>query len=71
MFAQNRRPVSFHRVCQAEFDRPSPFHAQRSAERRKGVKGYTSQTNAPGNEPTAMARPKDTEKSSAFSGAIP
>jgi hypothetical protein len=45
--------------------------AQRSAEGRERVKEYKRQANAPGNEPTMRARPKDTDKSSAFSGAIP
>src|SRR5690348_15480741 len=46
-------------------------HPPRSAKGRGGSNEYNSQTSAPGSEATAKARPKQTEKSSAFSGAMP
>src|SRR6516225_8279011 len=47
------------------------LHPTRATERRADGNGNKIQTSAPGRKPTASARPKHTENSSAFSGATP
>src|SRR6516162_8356828 len=47
------------------------LHPTRATERRADGKGNKIQASAPGRKPTASARPKHTENSSAFSGATP
>src|SRR5262249_60038198 len=47
------------------------LHPTRATERRPDGNGNKIQTSAPGRKPTASARPKHTENSSAFSAGTP